>query len=119
MANKIALAILAAGGLIAGAVWLSANNVSQLVDPYSSVKAVVKEPLVDPNSAQFKNISKSSIGYCGEVNAKNRMGGYTGFKRFHAFQSVDGSWNVGWAAAEGESGEVAEILNESFAISCP
>lgn len=38
----------------------------------------VKETLLDPNSAQFRN----QKGNCGEVNAKNRMGGYIGFSRY-------------------------------------
>lgn len=44
----------------------------------------VKSSLKDPDSAQFQNVK----GYCGEVNAKNSYGGYTGFKRFI---SVDGN----------------------------
>lgn len=45
--------------------------------------SAVKKSLKDPNSAQFQNVK----GYCGEVNAKNSYGGYTGYKRFI---SVDG-----------------------------
>jgi len=36
--------------------------------------------LRDPGSAQFRN----QTGVCGEVNAKNSMGGYTGHRRFIA-----------------------------------
>ncbi len=44
----------------------------------------VKEQLKDPDSAKFKNVKVSSAsGYvCGEVNAKNSYGGYTGFTKF-------------------------------------
>lgn len=38
----------------------------------------VKKYLKDPDSAKFRN----QHGFCGEVNAKNSFGGYTGFKRF-------------------------------------
>jgi hypothetical protein len=42
--------------------------------------------LFDPHSAQFRNLlyRKSSIDerWCGELNAKNRFGGYVGWKRF-------------------------------------
>jgi hypothetical protein len=42
--------------------------------------------LFDPHSAQFRNLlyRKSSIDerWCGEINAKNRYGGYVGWKRF-------------------------------------
>ena len=36
--------------------------------------------LKDPDSAEFRNQN----GFCGEVNAKNGFGGYTGFKRYIA-----------------------------------
>lgn len=49
-----------------------------LIGCSSNVESVVKEQLKDPNSAQFKNVKDK----CGEVNAKNTYGGYTGFKRF-------------------------------------
>lgn len=46
-------------------------------------KKAVSNLLKDPGSAQFRNIRETSPGFlCGEVNAKNEMGGYVGFKRF-------------------------------------
>ena len=47
----------------------------------------VKEQLFDPESAQFRNVHegverKNGWIVCGEVNGKNRFGGYTGFKKF-------------------------------------
>lgn len=45
---------------------------------YSYAQEIVKNELIDPASAQFK----SQKGFCGEVNSKNKMGGYVGFKRF-------------------------------------
>lgn len=54
----------------------------------------VKEKLSDPGSAQFRNDriteaepgikAKGGFYVCGEVNAKNRMGGYTGFTQYVA-----------------------------------
>lgn len=48
-------------------------------------KAVAKD-FLDPASAQFRNIDvQSDFGnadVCGEVNAKNSYGAYTGFKPF-------------------------------------
>lgn len=40
--------------------------------------------LNDPESARFRNVFISPKGraICGEVNAKNAMGGYVGFRRF-------------------------------------
>ena len=112
--NKIALAILAAGGLVAVAVLVSTGQISNWIDPYSSAKSAVKEKLVDPASSQFKNVSKKSVAYCGEVNAKNSMGGYTGFRRFHAFPDPDrrSEWVVMWAAERKELGRFAEIKTE-------
>ena len=47
------------------------------------VKKEVKAMLNDPNSAEFRNIKIFENGnYCGEVNAKNKMGGYVGFQSF-------------------------------------
>ena len=34
--------------------------------------------LFDPEAAKFRNIK----GNCGEINAKNKVGGYTGYRRF-------------------------------------
>lgn len=43
----------------------------------------IKNLLFDPDSAQFRNEETASDGsVCGEVNSKNRMGGYVGFTRF-------------------------------------
>jgi hypothetical protein len=43
----------------------------------------LKEGLYDPQSAQFRAEGVGDSGsVCGEVNAKNRLGGYVGFRRF-------------------------------------
>lgn len=44
------------------------------------VRSYVTDQLKDPDSAQFRN----QYGLCGEVNAKNGFGGYTGYVRFMA-----------------------------------
>lgn len=45
-------------------------------------EAVAAE-MIDGESARFRNLGKiAERGACGEVNAKNRLGAYTGFKRF-------------------------------------
>jgi hypothetical protein len=41
--------------------------------------------LIDPSSVMFRNITFSDYlgkNWCGEINAKNRMGGYTGWQEF-------------------------------------
>lgn len=40
--------------------------------------------LKDPESAQFKDVVLSHVYVCGQVNSKNSMGGYVGYKRFMA-----------------------------------
>lgn len=46
--------------------------------------ASVREMLKDPDSAQFKNVrfNFARDTLCGEVNSRNAMGGYVGFKDF-------------------------------------
>jgi len=51
---------------------------------------------IDPSSAIFRNITygndKFGVSdiYCGEINAKNRMGGYVGWKPFRVSVFKDG-----------------------------
>lgn len=60
-------------------------------------KTVIANGLIDPASAQFRNIvfsvdRRSTIKarwVCGEINGKNRMGAYAGFTPFYV--SEDGS----------------------------
>lgn len=47
----------------------------------------LKQQMLDPDTAQFRNVHegrKRDRGWivCGEVNTKNRFGGYTGFRKF-------------------------------------
>jgi len=54
----------------------------------SQTKQHVKNTLKDPESAQFKDVKvainiKGDKTVCGQVNAKNSYGGYTGFKSFY------------------------------------
>lgn len=50
-------------------------------------KGGIKDALIDPDSAEFKNVyfvltvNRTPFA-CGEVNSKNKLGGYTGYKRF-------------------------------------
>lgn len=65
-------------------------NLTACVD--SNVKTEIKSLLIDPSSAQFKSITVFKNGnYCGEVNSKNKMGGYAGYK---AFSKVDGKLEI-------------------------
>ncbi len=44
---------------------------------------MIRSQLIDPGSAQFRNVQgRGDAAVCGEVNSKNRFGGYVGFRRF-------------------------------------
>lgn len=52
------------------------------------VLSIASDTLADPESARFRNVRISSNWTvagsvaCGEVNARNRAGGYVGYQRF-------------------------------------
>ena len=57
----------------------------EALDPgRAEAERAVKSQLIDPDTAQFSDIFRNpeTGAYCGHVNAKNRLGGYTGNKRF-------------------------------------
>lgn len=52
-----------------------------------AARSILSDTLFDADSAKFRNLrevedSKDGLVICGEVNAKNRMGAYIGFRRF-------------------------------------
>lgn len=51
-------------------------------------RAAVSRDLLDPASAQFRDLYVTQTGdaraLCGEINAKNSYGAYTGFRPFYA-----------------------------------
>ncbi|MYM31511.1 hypothetical protein GTP58_24565 [Duganella sp. CY15W] len=50
---------------------------------YRSARLSLSSLMKDPSSAQFRNERFIDYDwYCGEINAKNGMGAYTGYKRF-------------------------------------
>lgn len=69
----------------------------------------IKRKLVDPDTARFRNVraypqASGATAVCGEVNAKNRAGGYNGYQRFisagidkytwleNEMQDMDNAW---------------------------
>jgi hypothetical protein len=56
-------------------------------------QAAASYKLIDPSSAQFRNVSVTNDFACGEVNGKNRMGAYAGFLRFTASRDK-GKWTA-------------------------
>lgn len=95
--NSTAVAIVAGAALIAGAVLYSSGALKGMLSEPDHIKAV-RDRLFDPASAEFRNVRTGSRidVWCGEVNSKNRMGGYVGWRAFVAFPPIDGrpSWNV-------------------------
>ena len=63
----------------------------------ATVQAAIRNKLVDPDSAQFRSLqaerrkdrSDNTYTVCGEVNARNRMGGYNGFQPFSVLVTGD------------------------------
>ena len=44
---------------------------------------LVAYQLLDPSSAQFRDVDVFGDAVCGQVNGKNRLGGYVGFRDFY------------------------------------
>jgi len=53
--------------------------------PRGRQREAVLALLHDPGSANFRNVrqGRTARQWCGEVNARNRMGGYTGFTLYY------------------------------------
>ena len=48
-----------------------------------TAKKSIEEHLLDPSSVQYRNVKTYSDNVvCGEMNGKNKMGGYVGYKPF-------------------------------------
>lgn len=71
-------------GLIAGSAILTyfALGIGIFEPGHSHIEEAVAAELRDPSSAQFRNIMEGTETACGEVNAKNAFGAYTGFRKF-------------------------------------
>lgn len=49
---------------------------------YDDVKKTVAAEFRNPSSAEFRNMRAGPDATCGEVNAKNGFGAYTGYREF-------------------------------------
>lgn len=66
------------------------------VQTVERIKNIVAYDLLDPNSAQFRGMFATvdpnerypTSNLCGEINAKNSMGAYTGFRKFYAIETL-------------------------------
>lgn len=48
-------------------------------------EGAVAAQMLDPTAVQFRNVMSGLNTLCGELNAKNRFGGYVGFRPFVAY----------------------------------
>ena len=72
----LTIIVVAVIGIFLGNHFLQLSRLEELRAPLRSM-------LFDPGSAQFMNeVNLKESVLCGEVNAKNKMGGYVGFKKF-------------------------------------
>lgn len=72
--------------------------------PGANVDAVisnVKDGLIDPYSAQFEDIKVNDRLVCGKVNAKNRMGAFTGAETFLGYAGEDAAYSALTASGYG------------------
>jgi hypothetical protein len=79
-------------------------------------KRAVEFLLKDPDSAEFRSVRESAKRYvCGEVNAKNSFGAYTGFRRFAVDVSESGtvpSIDLGGVSPNAKGAERAAQLGQ-------
>jgi len=82
----------------------------------ASIEQVIRDQLSDPDSAKFK--FPAFLGgqvYCGEVNAKNKMGGYNGFAPFQVFVLDRAGKSSFVVLGVGEPGSSSQALRQSCA----
>lgn len=69
----------------------------------ATAKKAVAERLIDPDSASFRNIRGKNLSFdsgtvlkqvCGEINSKNRMGGFSGYSFFHGTFDAQGAFTL-------------------------
>lgn len=86
----------------------------QLLTQGTVALQTVRESLLDPQSAMFRNVvavkfqasdGTTPLLFCGEVNGRNRMGGYSGFQPFLA---------LGQAVYTPETSDVFESMYQDF-----
>ena len=55
--------------------------------PEKAAQSILQTSVYDPESLRLRDVVQNSPGvYCGWLNAKNRVGGYVGFRRFVIWQ---------------------------------
>jgi hypothetical protein len=112
-------------GLLAFSVLAACGSSSADRGAIAEAKKRTEAHLLDPNAAEYQNVRvvRDKEGHwtvCGEINAKNALGGYTGFRKFAVFETNPEAMIAGTAEASstGMSQEttdaIGEILLQSF-----
>ena len=83
--------------------------------------------LIDPFSAQFRNVYAKEVkgtidgvsvtNYCGEINSKNRMGGYVGWSFFYINVISDNGINAIGVLGSQSGYDPSEIMYDLFCAS--
>jgi len=85
----VVLAVVGCGVLTAAYTSHASNVLDGIIywPSYHARQSILLDSLVDPDSARIRGLYFRKLGgrqyMCGEVNARNRMGGYTGYKLFY------------------------------------
>lgn len=85
--KKVIGGLVIAGCLLGAAVGVHAYRIGEM-------RAPIVKMLSDPASAQFQSEKHQGNwlwpkgALCGEVNSKNQMGGYVGFKKFVTYRGT-------------------------------
>lgn len=91
--------ILAGGALLAAAAPATFNQVERAAAQKMAVEArrIMEDQLVDYPAARIRNVraqysagmNAEGMRFCGEINARNRAGGYNGWRPFIVFPGLD------------------------------
>lgn len=76
------------------------NDPSAMASAMSKVRAVLDANLNDYTSARFRGVHLYLQGVCGWMNARNAMGGYTGWEPFGVRNGLSGLILVQGALAQ-------------------
>ena len=109
----VSIAIIIAGAAVSLAILVASGRVSL---PRPDYEVAVADRLIDPESARFRNIddqrSEAAGGVCGEMDSRNRLGGYVGWTRFFAREPGGGeAWEVYFEDDEADGYRVTSMCN--------
>ena len=80
--------------------WYKASFIGN--EHLTTARVLLLNSLKDPDSVQWRNekVASDNVTMCGEINAKNSLGGYVGFRQFisnHKGYIVEGSNYGTWS----------------------